>query len=288
MDKLKLLKKQIATIICRNQYVVSHLETALKQRTIEIKISGMESCSCNYDDFNDEYNIEYGCKYISELYGYCMGMYSKLKLKCNSFEEITSDDISLYPFYNRIKFADDNCSPTASDVLSFSHFLDSKHEKINNLTIAALIYAIYHEIGHIVHNKETFLEIDKEIAADLFAFRAAKELCSFHCREEDDIIMFGMFLSLSHMLLIRTFEDEAKDTSHPYSIKRISNFFNEWKLTEQSCYWELAHSVVMKWCEINNQPVTWERDLSFRDRFMVDLYNLCNILDTIKYATTTT
>lgn len=272
MDKLKILEEIVSKIIRGNKYVISNLNETLVQGILDIKFSGLETCGCLCCSFHKEYIIDLGLKYIAELYGYCLGMYSTENANYDLSKIPNLYKLEDFPLNCRLLFTKDNCHPLASDVLFTSHFLDYPYDVFSTLTIFAYCYSVYHEIGHIIHNGEYTTEYDQEIAADTFAFKSAKMLFPVEY-DGEGIVLFGVFLGVSQMLFMRTNENENTDLSHPHSVERIYFLLDYWGIADDSPYWELAYNIVKIWCGRNKESVTWERPTSIcpKDKF-IDAY----------------
>ena len=290
IDNLKTIENYIAWIICENHFVVSCLDKGLSQPVLEIVLTGFEKNEHWYCKSQDSHKLYYGIKHISELYGYCLGMYPSIHKIIDLSQIPVFENLSNHLFRNRLCFTEDNCSPTASVLLSATHFINSPHEDvISSITLLAYSYTIYHEIGHIIHDSEYENAIDKENAADLFAYKAAKSKCPDYCKEEEYYGLLGMFLGLSFMLLSRSKEEEASDDDHPHSIERLYNLLNLWGISEDSYYWELAYIIICEWCKKNSDSTTWEKEasISFKEKFM-DAYECFRKQKKNRYATPTT
>lgn len=124
-------------------------------------------------------------------------------------------------------------------------------------TIYSMAYSLYHEIGHLIHDKyipETE-RIRREQIADMFAFRAIK---SFNDKEHEESLLLGTFIGVTHILKRTTPQMEKEDVDHPYTVDRITSLLNYWEVPDESLYWELAYKEIKKWCI--NTSVDWENE----------------------------
>lgn len=271
MDKLKIMEDAITGLICTNEHVVESLKKSLKQDFLDIRLSGMESCGCSFDDYNDEYNIELGLKYFTELYGFCLRVCLEWKLKILLPQIGFPNQSNNIELCRKIKYIEDNIKPLASRILDDSHFLKNRQESpIDFLTLLAFAYSVYHELGHVVCNKTTTIEFDREKKADEFAFIAMKSVGK-SSNITNETRLLSIFIGISYMLLRRSHQEEIDDKDHPHSIERLYNLLDYWKIENESCFWKLAYYVVCEWCMQNKLSISsWEKETSIthKEKFM--------------------
>lgn len=139
-------------------------------------------------------------------------------------------------------------------------------------TIYSLAYSLYHEFGHVLHNKYILESepIKREKAADLFAFEAVKSMKNV---ENNTFLLLGTLTGIIFVLEKRTPQEEFDDKNHPHSIERLYSLLDFWGIPDNSKYWELAYNVVGGWCEKNDILISWEKDTyeSYKDKF-IDAY----------------
>lgn len=272
MCKIEILKAKVVYFLEENVFLRSEIIKNLNQKLFDIKISNSETSRCFYDPYNNLYNIELGIKNIGDLYEFCKNYF------CNYFKEKMHLCTSCIPLtcdkqQNGLTLSvsvDDKVQPLPAAVLSSTCFLGDVNRKIyDDLTLYAFAYSLYHEIGHIVHDKEYASQIEKEDAADNFAFEVVNRLDMEH---QDDIISIrhlGLFLGITFILDSRNPQKENDDVEHSHSIKRISSLLEYWHLDENSIYWHVAYDIVCKWCKKNNLSTKWGNttSISNKDKF---------------------
>ena len=113
-------------------------------------------------------------------------------------------------------------------------------------TIYSMAYSLYHEIGHLIHDKyiPKTEQIRREQIADMFAFRAIK---SSNDKKYDKSLLLGSFIGVTHILKKTTPQKEKEDIDHPYTVDRITSLLNYWEVPDESIYWELAYKEIKKW-----------------------------------------
>ena len=132
-----------------------------------------------------------------------------------------------------------------------------------------MAYSLFHEIGHIVNDRiipETE-QMQREIVADDFAFKAIKTVCSNN-EDISDAWLKGVIIAIDQMLLYLPASQEIEDKDHPHSIERMYTLLSFWG-NPKNCFWELAYNMVCVWCKKNSLSITWEEEnsLSFKDKF---------------------
>lgn len=134
---------------------------------------------------------------------------------------------------------------------------DEIYTSMDVCTIYSMAYSLYHEIGHMIHDKyipETE-QIRREKIADMFAFRAIK---SFNDKEHEESSLLGTFIGVTHILKMTTPQKEKEDVDYPYTVDRITSLLNYWEVPDESLIWELAYEEIKKWCI--NTSFDWENE----------------------------
>ena len=146
-----------------------------------------------------------------------------------------------------------------------------RHSAFNSYAIYSLAYSIYHEIGHIIHDKFIECQNTREKAADYYAFEAIKYICKNNNDETNRL--GGTIIGIFQMLFNRTPQEERDDKDHPHSIERLFLLLDFWNIPDDSSYWEFAYRFICIWFEKNILPITWERETSksYKDKF-IDAY----------------
>ena len=144
---------------------------------------------------------------------------------------------------------------------------------IDAITTYSLSFSLYHEMGHSFHDKYMSIsnQMNKELAADKFAFEAIKSLCG---KEHEDILLLGAMIGIAQILYKRTPKEESEDVDHPHSIERLFNLLKDWGLSNDSPFWEYALKIVCRWCMKNHESMNWIKETSSTAKEkLVDTYS---------------
>lgn len=147
-----------------------------------------------------------------------------------------------------------------------TNFLEDNHLSLHDaLTAYSMAYSLYHEIGHAYHDKyiPESDSIMREKAADTFAFEAMKSLCGI---EDKNILLLGNVIGISQVFNKLSYCQEKDDDKHPYTIERLYNLLDFWKLDDNSHFWHLTNTIVKKWCIQNELSIEWDIDNSYSDK----------------------
>ena len=152
------------------------------------------------------------------------------------------------------------------------NFVDS----VGTLAIYALTFTIFHEFGHVKHDDDRMLQIEKERTADNFALEVLNESCSQEqdVRHEGNPKFLGAFLENILILLVSQPKDAEIAVSHPHPIERIYLFLEYFHIKEESFLWGYAYDTIVKWINDNNLAMTFVKDssISIKDK-MLDAYH---------------
>lgn len=160
---------------------------------------------------------------------------------------------------------DSECKQINNSVTS-TNFLKNNYLSIHDALAAySMAYSLYHEIGHAFHDKyiPEKESIKREKAADTFAFEAMTSLCVI---EDKDILLLGNVIGISQVFNKLSYCQEKDDDKHPYTIERLYNLLDFWKLDDNSPSWYLIGTIVKKWCIQNELSMEWDIDNSYSDK----------------------
>lgn len=149
-------------------------------------------------------------------------------------------------------------------------------------TIYSMAYSLYHEIGHLIHDKyipETE-QIKRELVADMFAFRAIK---SFEKKQYEETIILGTFIGVTHIFERTTPQIEKEDGNHPYTVDRIVSCLNFWKVQDESLYWVYAYKIFKKWWKKTSLDRDNNSSNSSKEIFMKASLQFKKWVNTIEY-----
>ena len=221
----------------------------------------------------------YGSKLYREI-KLGMGNLAKLCDICNHFCKLYKLKFSIdnYIFYFH---SDDGISIDCFDIneqdLDNIEFLkDHSIGSVGTLAIYALAFTIYHELGHVKHDDDRMLQIEKERIADFFAMSVLRGSC---CEEpnvqlEDNPKFLGAFLENILFLHVSKSRDAEIAVSHPHPIERIFLFLEYFHIDDNSYLWRYAYDTIVKWADDNDLAMTFVKDSSksIKDK-MLDTYH---------------
>ena len=155
-------------------------------------------------------------------------------------------------------------------ILNESDFLNEKETSSDMIAVYSLAYSLYHEFGHVLHDKYITNSVKRERAADTFAFESMKSLRS---KEHENILLGGIFIGIVNILYKEGLDYENKETSHPHGIERLYSLLDFWGISDDSYYWKLAYKILCKWCKNNHLTIGWENKASntYKDK-LFDAY----------------
>lgn len=273
MEQLEKFKTIIYQIVGDNRFILAALESIRLRGNLlpSIELSDMGG-SVFMHDIN---TIQLSVPDIIECYDLSKGCDIDLNYKIIFNTQYSNSDVRSEKCLGislNMPFATADCE-VIEELFQKSDFL--KWEKMavcDVVAIYSLAYSLYHEIGHVLHDKYIgeSKPLSRERAADAFAFEAVKSMCDI---ENIDILLLGVFIGIIHVLDKRTQEQEIDDTKHPHSIERLYALLDFWRIPDNSYYWLLAYKVILKWSNMNQIPISWEREnsITYKDKF-IDAY----------------
>lgn len=273
MEQLEKFKTIIYQIIGDNKFILSALESIRERGDLlpSVELSDMSSSAFIPDtntiqlsvpDIIGCFNLSKGCK----INLYFRFFFNSQYFNCNVRSE------KCYGISINMPLTRDE-SNHVEEMLYGSDFLkDEKTTQNDVVAIYSLAYSLFHEIGHALHDKyiAESKPLNRERAADAFSFEAVKSMCDI---ENIDTLLLGVFFGIIHVLDKLTPKQELDDTKHPHSIERLYALFDFWRIPDNSYYWLLAYKVILKWSNMNQIPISWEREnsITYKDKF-IDAY----------------
>lgn len=268
MEKFELLKAVIYQVICENKLVIDALERLnQEERLSNIDISSQKGSICissmgtiklsmpdiigcydlaiNYELGSIE-KFQFNSEYL-EL-GFCYQKSNGISINyASAEEEIVSEKLNNTDFLTKGK----NVTIT----------------KFETIAINAMAYMLYHEFGHILHDRTTENQKERERKADEFAFGAMKSMCKSNNIETNNAGFLGAFVGIAYILR----EEDSTDKEHPSAIERLYDLLNYWQIQDESFHWELAYKVVCDWCKKKGLNISlWKKETSIspKGKFM--------------------
>lgn len=212
-DYKKLFESFIDSIIIGNPYVCDSLCELVSPISIEINSEGYSGAIVSLSE------VQFGLKdhiSICELYDTIKDIIVKNKVPTKIKEHpalnveytwSTSSGLSIEQHIEKIK---EVTIYEPQDVLSHKHLIYK----------GACSFILYHEIGHILNDNYLKDVLDKEHAADEFAFKAI--INDSTSPRDQDACVIGALLALFNILYSQKLEDIPNDIKHPHPLKRIT------------------------------------------------------------------
>lgn len=254
MSKLETLKSFIHRIICQNEVVNNALREYLQEERIKcLYVQIVPNCG-HYANISD-ISVLVGVPDVVEYYNLakkldCGNKLSSYLRAIDIVSKCSTTEIS-------INFFAYNCEEhLINSVLEESDLLNNESPTIHdNLTMQALSFSLFHEIGHLLNDKSlsSYSQMTKEYKADEFAFVSITS----NCTNYDTAAFFGALISIGQILLKRCKDEEVKDTEHPHSIERMYELFHFWHISDESPFWETAYSIIREWTKRYNIDISW-------------------------------
>lgn len=246
MEKIDVFRFLLYQLMDKNQQLKEDI--TLHHKRMEVDIHGGK-CSCSFSN-----NVNIGIKDIQNIYEQNENL-SSLLSDSASFRNDYKENLDLCSsdIYNILGINISSAfSPEPVELLDGSSYLS--HEKLSPVDISttfSILYVIFHEIGHTINNNQYNCELDKEYAADEFAFGILKSYVSVLGKDYKASIIVGGVCAILNMLFNRSSEEEEADTDHPYSIERLYLLLKSFDIDESSIIWEKVYNKITGWL-LNN------------------------------------
>lgn len=256
MEKIEVLKRIILRLIGENGLLLSVIES-IKQLdgrlpTIDLAVS------CNSYYISDRNAIEIGLKDITECYNISKRFGCDVEYQFN----VNNHNYDFKEVYERCNITintPDHEYESIKTFLNESDFLNDKESSSDIIAVYSLAYSLYHEFGHVLHDKYNSNIIRRERTADTFAFELMKSLRS---KEYENTLLEGIFVGIVNILYKEGLNNENKNASHPHGIERLYSLLDFWEIQVDSCYWEHAYRILRIWCRKNCITIDWEKNTS--------------------------
>jgi len=221
----------------------------------------------------------YGSKSYREI-KLGMGNLAKLCDICNQFCHLFQSeyyiDNNILNYHPNDEIYIDCHDISERDLGNIEFLKKNSVDSVGTLAIYALTFTIFHEFGHVKHDDDRMLQIEKERTADNFALEVLNESCSQeqNVRLEGNPKFLGAFLENILILLVSKPKDAEIAVSHPHPIERIYLFLEYFHIKEESFLWGYAYDTIVKWINDNNLAMTFVKDssISIKDK-MLDAYH---------------
>ena len=275
MEKIEKLKLVLYQIVGENEFLLNALEVGLDQANVKLIVNIIYN-RCSLASFKDM-TVCLGVPDIIDSFD----LSNTFNLRLDADDKyIINPEYSNYCSKENVRGIVDINIPGADKelvdkLLTDSLFLnDDSLSQIDTISTFSLAYSLYHEVGHLVHDKEIdeTQKVRREKEADLFAVKAIKSMC-IEDHSMNDARIKGAIMGIAQMLMYRTPQQELDDKAHPHSIERLYSLLDNLGIKDDSNYWELACIIVSKWCEKNKMADTWTKKTSvtYKDKF-IDAY----------------
>lgn len=129
----------------------------------------------------------------------------------------------------------------------------------------ACSYILYHEIGHVLYDKNIPLDYDKELRADKFAFNAI--LSSAVNPREQDAGVWGALLGLFNILYKKSPIKIKEDAVHPHPLERIETFLEMAQISSDSPLWNVSCRMINEYLSRQRHEVKPIPEKCTRDTF---------------------
>lgn len=259
--KTQLLQEGIFHLIGENHLLLDEIKRAFNGRKLGLVITPERSSGCSHDDYNGDETIYIGISIIDNIYLLC----HEILHGCNDLEyEVYQGFFDINCPDNLFSFIDCSVAPMdenhVSNILETSKFLkDNCYSKTDIVSLFAIAYSLYHEIGHALFDKKYDIQIKREKHADEYAFWCLKSICD---SSNDDVVVRyrqkGFLAGIAMMLFAQDYDEQKKDKDHPYTIERIYNYLRFIQADDNSELWKIAYGYIQQWVEKYNINVEWQ------------------------------
>ena len=277
MSKIEIFKKVLYEYIGCNDRLVEDLKTANKNKCLEIHLTALFGSSAHYDSYNDYYSVNIGLKEIPQIYN------KSIDVSVEYDDDVLLDLHNCYSDYGNLKcilnvvqiHQDSYITPTPAEILNLCDFLHKERiTRQDSITLLCFMFILYHELGHVIHDSSIERQLDKEYAADAYAYECIKSYCKGKDETLRKYIILSTIISISSFLLKRTAAEEMDDVEHPHSVERIYLFLQSMEVEEDSPIWEYSLRIIGDWCRDNNinEAVIKGEKCSYKTQ-MLELYD---------------
>ena len=262
LNKIDIIRCVFYQMIEGNHHVRDLLYNVIGDNYLVIKLTGYKGSAKNYDSYNDKYDICCGLQEIPLLYNRS----KELSIHRSEESKIVvdkrySDMLCQEEVCRKIIIEKENGFYTdVAKMIEESDFVTGENPTyIDSLAMYAILYSLYHEIGHVIYDKSLDNQIEREIKADNFAFEAIIQLDGC-CKNDDNNKLLGTFIGVTNTLFVCDVKEEYDDKDHPPTFERIVSLLNHWEISSESNYWILASDLVRKWA--NNSHIGFEDNMA--------------------------
>lgn len=248
MNKIEKFKKALYEFVGCNKQLVEDLKRANENKSLVINLKGSYRSGACY--INGYHSVDIGLNDVPQIYN-----------KCTELSAEFDDNVVLslnggYSDYGNpdciqgiVYVYEDSGMPPTEMLESCSFLQKEKITKQDSITLLSYMFALYHELGHVIKNSNCKGQLDREYAADAYAYNCVKSYCKEKNENQRKAIILSTIISISSILYKRT---EKEDTEHPHSIERIYLFLQSMKFDDSSFVWEYSFNVIQDWCKHNN------------------------------------
>ena len=262
MEKVDQIKRIIRQLIDENDFLLAAI-TIIKQRDGRLPTIDL-SDSIGSVFVTDRNAIVIGLQDIIECYNISKRLGCDVEYQFNLKDHSCVLNVVCERFC--IINVPDNERENIETILNESDFLNENETSSDVIAVYSLAYSLYHEFGHVLHDKYILNSIKRERTADAFAFESMKSLRS---KEYEKTLLGGIIIGIVNILYKEGLDYENKETSHPHGIERLYSLLDFWKIQDYSYYWELSYRILRKWCTKNSITIDWEKNTSntYKDKF---------------------